>query len=217
MDAVRFVTDDGVELEGELRRPAGPAHSSAVVCHAHPLRGGSKDHPLLWALRNALAARGFAVLAFNFRGTMGSGGTYGGGIGEVLDVRAAVGRVAEEAPGPIVSVGWSFGASVALLEAPDDGRVARLALVGIPLSPNDIDVPPLPADDILRSLARPTLLLAGAADAFCAADSLEDLGRRLPGSRVEIVHGADHFFRRREREAADIVARFADGAPAGID
>jgi pimeloyl-ACP methyl ester carboxylesterase len=89
--------------------------------------------------------------------------------------------------------------------------------VGIPLSPDNIDVPPLPSEDLLRSLERPALLLAGAADAFCPSDSLEDLGRRLPGSRVEIVQGADHFFRRREREAADIVARFADGAPARID
>jgi alpha/beta superfamily hydrolase len=217
MDAVRFVTDDGVELEGELRRPASPARASAVICHAHPRRGGSKDHPLLWAIRNALAARGFAVLAFNFRGTMGSGGTHAGGIGEVLDVRAAVGRVGAEAPGPIVTVGWSFGASVALLETPDDDRVARLALVGIPLSPDDIDVPPIPGEGVLRSLERPVLLLAGDEDVFCPTDSLEELGRRLPGSDVEIVPGADHFFRRREREAADIVARFADGSAAGVD
>jgi alpha/beta superfamily hydrolase len=217
MDAVRFVTDDGVELEGEIRRPTGPARASAVICHAHPRRGGSKDHPLLWAIRNALAARRFAVLAFNFRGTMGSGGTHGGGIGEVLDVRAAVGRVGAEAPGPVVTVGWSFGASVALLEAPDDDRVARLALVGIPLSPDDIEVPPVPEDAALRSLERPVLLLAGDADVFCPTDSLEELGRRLPGSDVEIVPGADHFFRRREREAADIVARFADGSAPGID
>jgi uncharacterized protein len=215
MDAVRFATDDGIELEGELRRPSGPARASAVVCHAHPRRGGSKDHPVLWAIRNALAQSGFVVLSFNFRGTMGSGGAYGGGITEVLDVRAAVGRVREEAPGATVTVGWSFGASIALLEAPGDDRVERLALLGIPLAPHDVDVPPVPGDAVLRELQRPSLLVAGDADVFCPPGALNELGRRLPASRVVIVPGADHFFRRREREAANIAARFAEPVTSG--
>src|SRR4051812_50034700 len=80
MESVTFTTDAPARLEGELRMPDGPPLGSAVLCHPHPRHGGSKDHPLLWAIRNDLAAtRHLAVLAFNFRGVMGSGGTYGGG------------------------------------------------------------------------------------------------------------------------------------------
>ena len=105
MEPIRFPTQDGVSLEGEIRRPDRTALGSAVVCHAHPRHGGSKDHPILWALRNELASRGFAVLAFNFRGTMRSAGTYAGGHAEVKDIEAAIGRIREEAEGPTLVCG----------------------------------------------------------------------------------------------------------------
>ena len=101
-----------------------------MICHAHPRHGGSKDHPVLWSVRNELAGkRGFATLVFNFRGTMGSGGTFGGGRDELRDVRAAIGAVRERAEGPTLVFGWSFGASVALREAFEDERVERARVV----------------------------------------------------------------------------------------
>src|SRR5918996_101250 len=145
MEPVTFLTDDAVRLEGEIRMPDDPPRGSAVICHAHPRHGGSKDHPVLWSVRNELAGkRGLATLVFNFRGTMGSGGTYAGGRDEFLDVRAAIGSVRERAEGPSLSFGWSFGASVALREAFDDERVSALALFGLPLKPGDLQLPPLP-------------------------------------------------------------------------
>ena len=90
---MRFSAEDGVSLEGELRLPDGHTRGSALVCHPHPRHGGSKDHPLLWAIRNELVARGLAVLSFNFRGVLGSGGTFGGGRTEIRGVAAAVARV----------------------------------------------------------------------------------------------------------------------------
>src|SRR5262249_48220793 len=153
MEPVTFETADGVLLEGELRRDVARPIATAAICHPHPLHGGSKDHPLLWAIRNELAHRGLAVLAFNFRGVMGSGGWDGGGIDEVEDARAAVGRVRREAPdAPTLLVGWSFGGSVALRESLGDERVAALALVGIPLVPGDIELPDLPSPEQLASL-----------------------------------------------------------------
>jgi hypothetical protein len=215
MDAVTFTTEDGVRLEGELRLPDGPACAVAVLCHPHPRHGGSKDHPLLWAIRNDLAgARGFAVLGFNFRGVMGSGGTYGGGRDEVRDVRAAVttvrGTAAEDLP--VLVAGWSFGASVALRAALDDRRIGALALVGIPLRPNDLSLPPLPDAADLRALRRPALLLAGGQDGYCPSDALASYGASFPDAKVTVVEGTDHFFWRRERDAAEIVGGFAERA-----
>src|SRR5207253_4368040 len=61
VERLTFRAPDGVELEGELREPDGEPRGSAVICHPHPLQGGSKDHPLLWAIRNELARRGLTV------------------------------------------------------------------------------------------------------------------------------------------------------------
>jgi hypothetical protein len=209
MEAVTFLTEDGVRLEGELRMPDDPPRGSAVICHAHPKHGGSKDHPVLWSVRNELAGkRGLATLVFNFRGTMGSAGTYGGGRDELRDVRAAIGTSRERTEGPTLVFGWSFGASVALREAFDDERADALALFGAPLRPNDLQLPPMPAAAELRLLNRRLLLIAGANDEYCPADELRAYGEGV--AEVVIIDGTDHYLWRREREAATIVGDFAD-------
>ena len=210
MEAVRFSTEDGVSLEGEIRRPTGDVVGSAVVCHAHPRHGGSKDHPVLWALRNELAAHGLVVLAFNFRGTMGSAGTYAAGRAETRDVAAAIGRVRQESDGPTLVCGWSFGAVVGLLESLTDERVAALALIAPPLDPGDIDVPSVPSTAELRVFRRPTLLIAGEGDVYCPRPRLEALGRAMPNAEVVILPGTDHFLWRREKEAATAVGAFTE-------
>jgi alpha/beta superfamily hydrolase len=209
MEAVTFMTDDGVRLEGELRVPDGAPRGAAVICHAHPRHGGSKDHPVLWSVRNELAGkRGLATLVFNFRGTMGSGGTFGGGRDELRDVRAAIGAVRERADGPTLVFGWSFGASVALREAFEDDRAHALALFGLPLRPNDLQLPPLPEPAELRLLKRPLLFLAGQNDEYCPANELRAYGAGV--AEVVVMDGVDHYLSRREREAAAIVGDFAD-------
>jgi alpha/beta superfamily hydrolase len=216
MDPVAFSTEDGLRLEGELRLPEGPPRATATICHPHPRHGGSKDHPILWAIRNELAHRGLAVLSFNFRGVMGSGGTYGGGRDEVRDARAAIGRVLDEAAGaPSVVCGWSFGANVALREALDDERVAALALVGLPLTPGDVELPALPRGDKLRGLRVPVLLLAGERDEYCPAEELGEMQTEFRRARVEILAGTDHYLWRREREAAALVGDFVDQVLSG--
>jgi alpha/beta superfamily hydrolase len=209
VETLRFATEDGVSLEGELRLPEEPARGSAVLCHPHPRQGGSKDHPLLWAIRNELVAHRLAVLSFNFRGVLGSGGTFGGGRAEIRDVAAAVARVRTEVEGPALVCGWSFGALVALLEAIQDPAVAALALVGLPLGDTGLEVPDPPTDAELRAFRRPVLLLSGQGDQFSQRPDLEGVARRLPNAELVIVPGTDHFFWRREAEAATSISEFA--------
>ena len=212
MEAVRFPTEDGVSLEGELRVDVPEPRGSAVICHPHPRHGGSKDHPILWAIRNELAHRGLAVLGFNFRGIMGSGGTYGGGHGEVKDVRAAVDRVRAAAPGrPTVSCGWSFGANVALREALEDDRIAALALTSIPLRPGDVQLPALPTPAEVKLRRRPMLFLAGSHDEYCPADELRSYGAAA-AAEIVILEGTNHYLWRREREAGSLIGEFVDRA-----
>lgn len=212
MDTVSFATEDGVRLEGELRMPDAPPRGSAVLCHPHPQHGGSKDHPILWAMRNELAgSRGLAVLGFNFRGVMGSGGVYGGGHREVQDVRAAISSVRASAPDvPTIVLGWSFGANVAVREALDDPRVAALVLVGLPLRPNDLTLPPLPPAGDLARFRRPALVLCGDRDEYCPVEDARTFGEGFPDGRVTVLDGTDHFLWRREKEAAGIVGAFVD-------
>jgi alpha/beta superfamily hydrolase len=211
VEPLRFSTEDGVSLEGELRLPEPDPRGSAVICHAHPRKGGSKDHPLLWAIRNEVVHRRVAVLSFNFRGTMRSGGTFGGGRAEVRDVAAAIGRIREQVPErPTIVCGWSFGANVAFREALEDERVSALALVGIPLGEHGIDVPDLPSVSELRGFRRPVLLVTGEGDQYCSGPDLRSLARKLPNAEVEILPGTDHFFWHREKDAADVIGTFAD-------
>jgi alpha/beta superfamily hydrolase len=209
MERTTFATEDGLVLEGDLWLPELVAPGSAVVCHAHPRFGGSKDYPLLWAIRIELTKREFSVLAFNFRGVMGSEGSYGGGVDEVRDVRAAVGRASRTSEGPLLVCGWSFGANVALRACLDDDQVDGLALVGMPLAGSDPALPALPDADRLHSFDRPVLLLAGSEDQYCPEAEFKALGSSFADATIEVVSGADHYFARREREAGAIVGTFA--------
>jgi uncharacterized protein len=212
VERVTFSTSDGVLLEGEIRAPDGEAVGTAVISHADPLRGGSKDHPLLWAVRNDLASdRGVVVLAFNFRGVMGSEGQHGAGQAELADVAAAVDRVRAEADGPTLLVGWSFGANVSLRYALTDDRVAALALIGIPLAEmTSSRVPDLAGREELAALKAPVLLVAGEADPICPVPELRRLERRIPNAEMVVIPDTDHFFWRREGQAAAAIGEFAD-------
>jgi alpha/beta superfamily hydrolase len=208
-----FETEDGLTLEGEIRMPDGTRRATAVICHPLPTAGGSKDHPVLWAIRIELAQRGFAVLAFNFRGVMGSEGEFGGGVGEVADARAAIGAAQAEAGGPTFVVGWSFGANVAMREAMDDDRVAGLALVALPTT--DLELPPPPGPELLRGFGRPVLLVSGSEDEFSLTPDLRAMADALPEATLEILPGAGHYFSKRERETGAIVAEFAKRTVSG--
>ena len=211
MDPIRFQAADGVSLEGEIRLPEGEARASAVILHPHPQYGGSKDHPILWNVRNDLARRGLAVLSFNFRGVMGSEGSYTAGIKELEDAGAAIDRVRQESDGPTFLVGWSFGANVALRAAAGDPRVRALALIGVPLGEAGASLQPLPDHGDLGKLSIPILFLVGEADQFCPVPEVRNLARRLPDAEIAIFPNTDHFFFRHEREVAERIGTFAEG------
>ncbi len=214
MQPVRFRTDDGLELEGEIRPADGVPRGTAVLCHAHPRHGGSKDHPILWAIRNDLAAkRGLTVLAFNFRGIMGSEGTYGGGEAELLDAAAAVDRVRLEADGPTLIVGWSFGAWVALRHAAADPRVAAAVLIGMPVAPAvRSERRPLPSLGELESLTTRVLFVTGDGDEYCPISELRNVAAWVPHGEVLALPDTDHFFSGRERDLAELVGSWAGSA-----
>src|SRR5579884_2434456 len=122
----------GPTLSARVHAPPG-ARRAVVLCHPHPLYGGSMHSPVPLAIAKCLsdAARGRVAWArFDFRGVGGSDGTYDDGRGEVDDTRAVLAEVRRLAPGAPVSVcGHSFGSWVGMRAAARDGGVDRVLLV----------------------------------------------------------------------------------------
>jgi uncharacterized protein len=204
---VRFACGPLV-LEGALSLPSPAAHPvpGAVLCHPHPLHGGTMDNAVVRALADALAARAFAVLRFNFRGVGGSGGDHGGGDAEVEDVGAALdvlGSRPEVDRARLGVAGYSFGAAVGLRAGCADPRVRALALVA----------PPLEAFPMHEgvSCAVPKLVVAGTRDEYCPVPLRQAwvAAAAEPKWTVEVL-GADHFFGGRETEVGEAASSFLE-------
>jgi uncharacterized protein len=162
--------------------------SVALVCHPHPLFGGTMHNKVVYQAAKALHEAGMPVLRFNFRGAGLSQGTHDQGRGETGDVRAALDFLATEFPdAPILLAGFSFGAYVGLRVGATDPRVARLIGLGIPVNRWDMS--------FLQTCTKPKLLISGGSDEFGAREKIEALFAELPEpKRLRIVEGVDHFF-----------------------
>jgi alpha/beta superfamily hydrolase len=205
-DHVTFKSGE-LTLEGMIAFPdgAGP-HRAAVVCHPHPLYGGSMYNNVVDAVLDALHTRGFATLRFNFRGVGHSEGEFDNGRGEVDDAVAALRFLTAQKgvsdTGAILA-GYSFGAMTAVRAAASATEVTAIVTIALPIGMID------PAT--LGTIAKPIVLIAGDQDSYCPANHLEALAERLDGlARLRLIPGADHFFAGREREiSVALVAELA--------
>jgi alpha/beta superfamily hydrolase len=169
--------------------PAGAAPPfAALVCHPHPLFGGTMHNKVIYQAAKSLSSLGLPVLRFNFRGAGASAGTHDRGRGEQGDVRAALDFLAAEFPGvPLLLAGFSFGSWVGLRVGCEDQRVTHLIGLGAPVNDSDFSY--------LSECAKPKLFVQGGNDQFGALDKLTALVASLPGdNRVVEVPGVDHFF-----------------------
>jgi alpha/beta superfamily hydrolase len=193
---VSFRSGD-LTLEGLLANPGGGA-PVAIVCHPHPLYGGSMYNNVVDAILEAMWQAGYATLRFNFRGVGDSEGEHDGGPGEVDDALAALAFILAQ-PGVrqegAVMAGYSFGAMVAVSAGYERAEVARIVAVALPLAMADARIP--------DGASKPVLLVSGDRDSYSPVAGLRKLESRIGDSaRLEIVAGADHFFGGREAELA---------------
>jgi uncharacterized protein len=185
-------------LEALLNGGSPNATHAAVVCHPHPLYGGTLHNKVVFHTMKALNSFGFPVLRFNFRGTGLSEGEHSNGIGEVEDVRAVLDWLEHEFTLPVVFAGFSFGAAVGLRAAYADDRVRGLIALGLPA----VEVEGRVYDfEFLRTCTKPKLFVSGSRDQFGPARKLEALVQTFadPKKLVRIEAG-DHFFEGRLKE-----------------
>jgi alpha/beta superfamily hydrolase len=179
-------------LEGLLEEGPAPGFA-AVVCHPHPLFGGTLHTHAVHRIARGLRAAGGATLRFNSRGVGRSAGSFGRLAGEAQDAAAALAWLATRYPGlPRLACGFSFGAFAALVAAPGDPGVAGLLLAGVAVRP----VPDLPRDLVpLRTEPRPIAVVQAAEDEF---GSPAEVRRAVAGAagrrRVTEVAGTTHLF-----------------------
>lgn len=206
-DAVSFPCG-ALTLKGVCCSPDGDGVFPAIVlCHPHPLYGGSMDNNVIVAVASALVGSSVIALMFNFRGVGGSEGGFGGGITEQEDVVAAISWLAcqpEVDAGRLGLLGYSFGASVALPVACDDERIQAMALVSPPLEPPQISR--------LKDCAKPKLIMCGADDFVVPRHRAELIGQEAAEPKqFELISGVDHFWWGHEVAVARQVAAFFGG------
>ena len=198
-------------LEALYEAPPSPRFA-AVICHPHPRHGGTLHTHATSRLARAVRGQGGATLRFNFRGVGRSAGRYGGGDGEVEDVRAALAWLAEEHPElPRWASGFSFGAWMALEAGCPDPAVPGVLCAGLALSLRD------GAAERARGCPKPVAVVQAERDEFALPADVE---RELAGSsgprRLAVVEGASHLFTEAlpsfEREAGEAMAWLLEGA-----
>jgi uncharacterized protein len=174
--------------------PDSQAHSLAIVCHPHPLFGGTRDNKVVQSIAKAFLAMGYEVWRPNFRGVGQSEGNFDHGQGELLDMQLVYEQALadfhnkyQQAPAELVLAGFSFGSAViANLASQVHSTVpTRLVLVGTAVA--RFSVPAVPESSLIIHGDQDTTVALSDVLAWATQHNLV----------VQVVAGADHFFHRR--------------------
>jgi len=175
---------EGLFEKGEI------ASVAVIICHPHPLYGGSMDNGVVSTMQRSSRKMGWGTLRFNFRGVGRSDGTYGEGKGEAEDVRAVASYLFEQGTKELHLAGYSFGAWVALKALGLGLQPASMMLISPPIDFLEFSRLELPA--------KPCLITLGSQDDFCTFDSLQKwLSMQHSAekfARVEVFPDCDHFY-----------------------
>ena len=202
-----FLPGPAGQLEALLNAGSPDASHAALVCHPHPLYGGTLHNKVVFHAMKALNALGLPVLRFNFRGAGLSHGEHDHGAGELDDVRTALDWLDHEFHLPLIFAGFSFGAAVGLRAACPDPRVRALIALGTPITPIDERTYDYA---FLQTCTKPKLFVSGSRDQFASKPKLEALVTLLTEpKKLVIIEAADHFFEGRLREMRDAVEEWA--------
>ena len=176
-------------LEALLEEPEdGEPRLCAVVCHPHPLYGGTLHNKVVYRLARGLRRAGIVVLRFNFRGVGGSAGEHAHLEGEIEDARAALGWLRERYPAlPYALAGFSFGARVITRLGCEAEGASFLMAAGFPTRWG--------SPDYLESCAARKIFIQSTNDQYGPRAELEEMYQRFAAPKeLHWIDAADHFF-----------------------
>ena len=185
-----FLDGPAGRLEALLNAGSTDASYAAVVCHPHPLGGGTMHNKVVFHAMKALNSFGFPVLRFNFRGTGLSAGQHDEGRGEIEDVQAALAWLKSEFTLPIFFAGFSFGSATGLRAACPDPDVKALISIGTPVEAEGR----LYSYSFLRECAKPKLFVSGDRDQYGPHALLEEVVAQAAEPKELVFVPGDHFF-----------------------
>jgi hypothetical protein len=190
-----------IEALVEIPAEGGAPQRFGVVCHPHPLYGGTLDNKVVYTLARAFVELGVPSIRFNFRGVGGSAGQYDEGRGETADALAVVAYGRERWPGTSLWLaGFSFGGAVAVRAAAQSSP-EKLVTV----APGITRV----AMDGAASPACPWLIVQGDADDVIEPTAVRDwANQQSPAPTLRLLTGAGHFFHGRLHELRQVVLDF---------
>ncbi|MGC2236721.1 MAG: alpha/beta fold hydrolase [Pyrinomonadaceae bacterium] len=178
------------QLEAILKEPQGEPRGIALVCHPHPLGGGTMHNKVVFRAAAGLVDAGLITLRFNFRGVGASTGAHDDGDGEQQDVKDALDYLAENYPNQEITLaGFSFGSRVGSEAALDDKRIARLISIGTPVDKYDFSY--------LKNCRKPILFVHGDEDEFGSIENLNALVAQIAentDARLIVFENCGHFF-----------------------
>ena len=194
-------------LEAILKEPAGEARGVAVVCHPHPLGGGTMHNKVVFRAAAGLVDAGLVTLKFNFRGVGASTGTHNEIEGGKEDVRDALDYMIETYPGEEITLaGFSFGSRTGMEVGMADERVVRLISVGTPVDKyNDFE--------FLTGLRKPILFVQGDKDEFAAIENLRklvDTVSKTAPTELVVFEDCGHFFDEHLNELRETVKEWTE-------
>jgi alpha/beta superfamily hydrolase len=186
-----YLLDGAVgKIECLLEEPeGGPAREACLVCHPHPLYGGTMHNKVVYRMARALRRSGSVVLRFNFRGVGRSQGAHDHGMGELEDARLLMDWLRSRYSGlPNSVAGFSFGARIALRLGCSLHGIQRVIAVGVPTRSGNLEY--------LKTCPTSKLFVQSAHDEHGPRVELESLYRDFAEPKeIRWVAAADHFFR----------------------
>jgi uncharacterized protein len=183
-----FIPAPHGRLEAILKEPQGERRGIGLVCHPHPLGGGTMHNKVVFRAAAGLIDAGLTTLRFNFRGVGASTGVHDEVEGGKEDIRTALDFLWSEYPNEDLTLaGFSFGSRTGMEVGMSDDCVKRLISIGTPVEKyRDYD--------FLASVKKPILFIHGDGDEFCSVEGLRSLTDQIPHADVVIFENCGHFF-----------------------
>jgi len=191
-------------LEAILKEPHVPRRGVGLVCHPHPVGGGTMHNKVVFRAASGLIDAGLATLRFNFRGVGASTGVHNEIEGGKEDVLDALDYLDARFPGESVTIaGFSFGSRTGMEVGKSDDRVARLISIGTPVD-KYLDY------GFLTEVRKPILFVHGDKDEFGSVENLRKLVDQIPTAVLIVFENCGHFFDEHLSELRDAIRNWTE-------